>query len=276
MINSIKNINLIFIENPIARAYLYLFIKKKLTKNKIIFLSHYTLFKKLFLKLEFNNIFRNTKRYLKSPDVLILIKEIENYFELEENFLINMYKFENIFEFNNITYSKGPNINSDDNLNFFQNLEDKYFLNTSNKIYGQIFKSKKKFFHIHPGYIYKIRGCDGALNSINYYNSVGASIFLMNEKIDKGKILRRFERKYNKLNFPNFKKFSNYDLYNIWYSFFDPALRVSFLNRLIDENISLDDFIYLDMKNEKDKYYRFVEKKKLSEIFSKKLFSEIY
>jgi hypothetical protein len=82
--------------------------------------------------------------------------------------------------------------------------------------------------------------------------------------------------KYNKLNFPNFKKFSNYDLYNIWYSFFDPALRVSFLNRLIDENISLDDFIYLNMKNEKDNYYKFVEKKKLSEIFSKKLFSEIY
>mgnify|MGYP001423539025 FL=1 len=37
MTNNINNINLIFSENPIARAYLYLFIKEEMTNNEIFF-----------------------------------------------------------------------------------------------------------------------------------------------------------------------------------------------------------------------------------------------
>ena len=63
--------------------------------------------------------FKNTNKYLKNPDVKILIKEIEKYFNLEEDFLTNMYCFENIFKFKNLIYTKGPNINSNENLIFF-------------------------------------------------------------------------------------------------------------------------------------------------------------
>jgi len=99
MSNQIKNITLLFSENPVARAYLYLFIKKNLISNEIIYLNNKIIFNKFFLKLRHNTIFRNTKKYLKSSNVLIFIKNIEEYFGLERNFLINMYDFENILRF---------------------------------------------------------------------------------------------------------------------------------------------------------------------------------
>jgi len=274
MNNNIKNINLIFSENPIARAYLYLFIKEKMTSNKIFVLNHKTILNKFFLKLQFNTTFKNTKRYLKNSDVLIFIKEIEKLFDLEENFLVNMYNFENIFEFKNLIYAKGPDINSNENLVFFKKLNNLYFLNSSNIIYKNIFNSNKKFFHIHPGYMYKVRGCDGALNSINSYNSFGASFFLMKNKIDSGDILRRYEQSYHKLKLPNFKKYNVFDLYNIWFSFFDPALRVSFLKKLLNENIPLNYFEKIDLKNEENNYFKFIDKTKLYNIFLDKIFKD--
>jgi hypothetical protein len=242
--------------------------------NEIIYLNHKTIFNKFFLKLQFNNNFRNTKKYLKSPDVLILIKEIEKFFDLEENFLINMYCFENIFKFKNLIYAKGPNINSNENMNFFNKLNNEYFLNTSNIIYKNIFNSNKKFYHIHPGYIYKVRGCDGTLNSINNYNSLGASLFLMNKKIDSGDILKRYEQNYHKLSLPNFKKYNVNDLYNIWFSFFDPALRVSFLKKLLNENVSLNKFEKIDLNKEENNYFKFIDKTKLYKIFLDKIFKD--
>jgi len=274
MSNNIDKINLIFSENPIARAYLYLFIKKKMINNDVFFLNHKTIFNKFFLRLQFNNNFKNTKKYLKNPDVQILIKEIEKFFNLEENFLINMYCFENIFKFKNLIYTKGPNINSNENLIFFSKLNNKHFLNSSNTIYKNIFNSNKKFYHIHPGYIYKVRGCDGALNSINNYNSLGASFFLMNNKIDSGDILKRYEQNYHKLTLPNFKKYSIYDLYNIWFSFFDPALRVSFLNKLLNENISLNNFEKINLNNEENNYFKFIDETNLYKIFLNKIFKD--
>jgi hypothetical protein len=274
MSNNINNINLIFSENPIARAYLYLFTKEKMINNEIIYLNHKTIFNKFFLKLQFNNNFKNTKKYLKNPDVLILIKEIEKFFDLEENFLINMYCYENIFKFKNLIYAKGPNINSNENINFFNKLNNEHFLNTSNIIYKNIFNSNKKFYHIHPGYIYKVRGCDGALNSINNYNSLGASFFLMNKKIDSGDILKRYEQNYHKLTLPNFKKYNVNDLYNIWFSFFDPALRVSFLKKLLNENVSLNKFQKIDFNKEENNYFKFIDKTKLYKIFLDKIFKD--
>lgn len=275
MDNQIKNISLIFSENPVGRAYLYLFIKKNLISNEIIYLNQKTIFNNFFLKLNHNIVFRNTKKYLKSSNVLTLIRNIEKYFELDNNFLINMYNFENILKFENLKFVNKKDINNDLNLKFFKNLKENNFLNTSNVIFKNIFNSNKNFYHIHPGYMYKVRGCDGTLNSINYFNKIGASFFLMDNKIDNGKILSRFESEFKKLNFPKHTEFNVFDLYNIWFSFFDPALRVSFLNKLLDENISLDNFENINVNNEQNNYFTFIKKDQLKDLFLDKIFTDI-
>ena len=273
MSNQIKNITLIFSENPVARAYLYLFIQKDLISNELIYLNNKIIFNKFFLKLRHSTIFLNTKKYLKSSNVLIFIKNIEEYFGLEKNFLINMYDFENILKFQTIKFSHGPNINSDANLDFFKNLDEKNFLNTSNIIFKNIFNSNKNFYHIHPGYMYKIRGCDGTLNSIKNYNKIGATFFLMNNEIDGGKILKRYENEFIKFNLPKYSEFSSFDLYNIWFSFFDPALRVSFLSKILDENISLNNFQDINFDTEENSYFKFVKKNELNDLFTNKIFT---
>ena len=115
-LNNINNICLIFSENPIGRAYLYLLLKEKLVFNKIIYLDHKLIFNNFFLKLKHNLFIKNIKKYLKYKDVLTFIKNIENYFNLEENFLIEMYNFENIFKFKNVHFAKSSNINNKYNV----------------------------------------------------------------------------------------------------------------------------------------------------------------
>lgn len=274
MSDSICDINLIFSESPVSRAYLHLFAEEGRVLNNIILISHKSILNKFFLKLQYNHIFRFTKKYLRSPDVLIFINEVEKFFDLKKNFLKDMYNFENIYKFKNLIYANGPDINSASNINFFKNLENEYFLNSSNKIYKNIFNSNKKFYHIHPGYLYKVRGCDGTLNSIVNYESIGASIFLMDKKIDNGDILKRFEQKYYKLKFPNFEKYNEFDLYNIWFSFFDPALRVSFLRKLLKQQTSLNNFENIDKNNVENNYFKFINKNRLKEIFRDKIFKD--
>lgn len=265
--DNIKNISLVFSENPIARAYLYLLLKKNLNENKIIYLDNKLIFNNLFLKLRYNLAFKNTKKYLKSQKILSLVKNIEKYFDLDENFLIEMYNFENIFKFKNIAFAENNNINNHRNLKFFNELNEKNFLNSTNKILKDIFTSNKNFFHIHPGYLYKVRGADGTLNSIKYFNEIGASFYLMDEKIDNGKIIKRFRKDFNKISFPHKNEFGSFDLYNIWFSFFDPALRVSLLKKMIQEDTNIYDFLKIDKENEKDNYYSFIDKKELKDLF---------
>ena len=57
--------------------------------------------------------------------------------------------------------------------------------------------------------------------------------FLIERKIDTGKILKRFRMKFDKISFPGNEEFNSYDLYQIWFSFFDPALRVSLLKKML-------------------------------------------
>ncbi len=270
--NNIRNISLIFSENPIARAYLYLLIKEKLNFNKIIYLDQKLIFNNFFLRVKYNSVFSKTHKYLKSKNVLNFIRNIENYFNLDKNFLIEMYNFENIFKFKNIYYAKHADINNKNNIDFFKSMEQINFLNSTNKILKEIFNSNKNFFHIHPGYLYEVRGADGTLNSIKYFNEIGVSFYLMNEKIDSGKIINRIKEEFNKLSFPNYNEFNTYDLYNIWFSFFDPALRVSFLQKMIKENIILDKFLVNNQVKENNNYYSFIDKKELRKLFDEKIF----
>ena len=272
MKNRLNDICLVFSENPIARAYLYLFLKEDLISNKIIYLNSKFVFNKFFLKLNFNTTFNNTKKYLKSNNVLEFIKNIEKYFNLSDNFLIEMYNFENIFKFKNFHFAKSSDINNYNNIEFFKSLEDKNFLNTTNKILKNILDLNKNFYHIHPGYLYQVRGADASLNSIKYFNEIGASFYLMDKKIDTGKIIKKFKVKFNKIFFPNNDQFNNYDLYQIWFSFFDPALRVTLLKKMLDQNMNLDNFETINLKPQDNNYYSFIKKEELKKLFNNKIF----
>lgn len=272
MKNRLNDICLVFSENPIARAYLYLFLKEDLISNKIIYLNSKFIFNKFFLKLNFNTTFNNTKKYLKSNNVLEFIKNIEKYFNLSDNFLIEMYNFENIFKFKNFHFAKSSDINNYNNIEFFKSLEDKNFLNTTNKILKNILDLNKNFYHIHPGYLYQVRGADASLNSIKYFNEIGASFYLMDKKIDTGKIIKKFKVKFDKIFFPNNDQFNNYDLYQIWFSFFDPALRVMLLKKMLDQNMNLDNFETINLKPQDNNYYSFIKKEELKKLFNNKIF----
>lgn len=272
MNNSIRKISLIFSENPIARAYLYLFLKENLISNKIIYLNPAIIFNNFFLKLNFNINFKNTKKYLQSKNVLLFIKNVEKYFNLSKNFLMEMYNFENILKFKNIYYAKSHDINNNHNIQFFREIDEQNFLNTGNKILKNVLDTKKNFYHIHPGYLYKVRGADGTLNSIKHFNEVGATFFLMKKKIDSGKILKRFKMTFNRISFPNYNQFSSYDLYQIWYSFFDPALRVFLLNKMLNENTNLTSFEKNNLNTEESGYYSFINKKEIKDLFINRIF----
>ena len=271
-LNNINNICLIFSENPIGRAYLYLLLKEKLVFNKIIYLDHKLIFNNFFLKLKHNLFIKNIKKYLKYKDVLTFIKNIENHFNLEENFLIEMYNFENIFKFKNVHFAKSSNINNKYNVEFFTNLNENNFLISSNTLLKNILNSNKKFYHIHPGYLYKVRGADGTLNSIKYFNEIGSSFYLINNKIDSGKILTRMTYPYRKISFPNYKNFKIQDLYQIWFSFYDPAVRISLLRDILKKNIDLNNYLELDLVNEENNYYSFLKNKDLNDLFLNRIF----
>ena len=270
--NNIRNISLIFSENPIARAYLYLFIKEKLNLNKIVYLDQKLIFNNFFLRVKYKSVFSKTHKYLKSKNVLNFIRNIEQYFNLDQNFLIEMYNFENIFKFKNICFAKHLNINNKNNVNFFKDMKEINFLNSTNKILKNILDSDKNFYHVHPGYLYSVRGADGTLNSIKNYNEIGSSFYLMDKKIDSGKIIKRIKKKFDKIIFSNFKEYSTFDLYNIWFSFFDPAVRVSLLKNMIDKNISLNEFQNIDTKFEENNYYSFLSQEDLKKLFETKVF----
>lgn len=272
MNNSIRNISLIFSENPVARAYLYLFLRENLISNKIVYLNQKVIFNNFFLKLNFNNNFKHLNRYLRSKNVLMFIKNVEKFFNLSENFLIEMFKFENIFKFKNIYFAKSQDINNSNNIQFFREIDEQNFLNTGKEILKNIFDTKKNFYHIHPGYLYKVKGADGTLNSIKHFNEIGASSFLMNKKIDSGKILKRFQIKFEKICFPNYKEFSTYDLYQIWFYFFDPALRVFLLKQMLIENTKLTNFEINNLETKEDEYFSFVNKEEIKDLFYDKIF----
>ena len=67
-----------------------------------------------------------------------LIKDIEEFFNLDKDFLIEMYRFENIYKLKNMEFDRHPDINNKLNINYFKNIKEVNFLNTTNKILKSI------------------------------------------------------------------------------------------------------------------------------------------
>ena len=264
-----NNLSLIFFENPIARGYLNILLKKKLFDSSIIYFSKYSNFK-LYRKYLFKRNNHYPLVFLKDIKIVKLIEQFEEFFSFRNNFVIDMYKYDNIENFPNIKYFNCESINS---KSFIENIvkdESKHYLISYQQILKEVFISNKNFYHIHPGYLPLIKGADGSLHSILKFNSVGCSFFKMNERIDEGEIINRVKFKFNKFRF-DYENFYDWKtLYRIWFSFFDPLLRCYMLDLFLDNRFSLKNSIK-NNKNEKSQYYTFMNSKEL-ELSFKKIF----
>ena len=182
-----------------------------------------------------------------------------------------MYDFDNIKSFNNVSKINSNSINSQHTVDFLKNHKSLFFLNTGKEILKEVFKINKTFFHIHPGYLPKVKGADGSLHSIDKFNEVGCSLFEMTKKIDDGKVLRRFKRNFDQFELKNINSFKTKDLYRIWFSFFDPALRAFLFKETIEGYLNLKNkSLYKKYDKETPNYWSFMNDIQLKKTFSKK------
>lgn len=74
----------------------------------------------------------------------------------------------------------------------------KYYIHCTAKIVPGYFLKKRIFLNAHPGILPQNRGVDALKNSIINCWPIGASLHIINEKIDSGKILKRSRISINK------------------------------------------------------------------------------
>ncbi len=266
-----KNIPIIFDENPISRAYLKLFLKENLVSNQIIYLGNNFIFpSKIMLLFKFHKRNFYALELLKRKGIDAFLSQIENFFSLERNFIRDMFNFKNLYEFKSMDYIKSPSINSNLLIEKIKNSNHDAYLISGKQILKQVLKTEKKFIHVHPAYLPEIRGADGSLHSINKNNQYGSTAFFVNEGIDTGEIIYREKYEFKKLKLENLKNFNVNDLYRLWFSFVDPIIRITNLIKLIkSENTTFEnDKSRLKIEG-KGEYFSFMEKQQLEEVFKK-------
>ena len=265
----VSDLPIIFVENPISRAYIKVLSDKKLFDTEIIYLNQ-TYSIGFLEKVNFKTVNHFPLHFLKNKEVKFLIDQIEDYFNLSRGFIENIYNFQNIKSFNNIIKINSNSINSKQTMTVLKKHNGSSYLNTGKEILKDVFLTKKSFFHIHPGYLPKVKGADGSLHSIDKFNEVGCSFFKMTKKIDDGKILNRLKLDFKQLNLKKLNNFSTKDLYRIWFSFFDPALRAYMLKNLIETNTDISDIkLHKTFTNEDSNYYSFMNQNTRRNTFNK-------
>jgi hypothetical protein len=148
--------------------------------------------------------------------------------------------------------------------------EDKFYLNTGKQILKEILDTKKKFIHIHPGYLPLVKGADGSLHSIDKFDFLGVSSFIMEKKIDHGKIIEREKLSLPYFKLKNFEKYKIADIYRIWFAFVDPLLRTYHLRNLVEKKIDIhNNQIYPNHTKENENYFTFMSNAELERTFKK-------
>lgn len=256
------NIGLIYQEGPIARSYLEVLNFKKIKISKL-----YCLNKNWFLtgniksRIKFYTINSFAIKFLSNKNNLLFLKNLQEYFNLSENFFQNIY-LEKIMKISMYDYDfVGTSLNTEKFIKTLKKDNNRILLNSSNLIFKNVLKYKKNILHIHPGYLPEIRGADASLWSILKLNCYSSTAFYINNNIDEGKILYR--EKFPIKKFKLFKIYNASDLNKIWFSFIDPAIRSSNLINLIDKKKILSE---PDINNVDGKYYSFMDDKKKNSI----------
>tara|TARA_B100000989_G_scaffold124353_1_gene92014 strand:+ start:597 stop:1409 length:813 start_codon:yes stop_codon:yes gene_type:complete len=265
----VSELPIIFVENPISRFYLKVLIDKNIFDTEIIYLNN-TFSIQFLEKFNFKSINHYPLLFLKKREIIYFIDQVEDFFNLERGFIKSAYNFKNINFFKNISKINSRSINSEETINFLKSHKSFSYLNTGKQILKEVFLTKKSFFHIHPGYLPKVKGADGTLHSIQKFNEVGCSFFEMTKKIDDGKILNRIKLDFKQFDFKNINFFDEKDLYRLWFSFFDPALRAYMFKSLIEKKIDTSDMkIYKTYDQEDSNYYSFMSENNKKITFNK-------
>ena len=264
----LKNFSLIFDEGPIARAYFALFQTKNIKLDNLFYLCKSFYFtKKICLNLKYYYRNHYPIEFIKTNKFDYFFRQIEEYFDLEKNFIKSMYDHQNLFDLSNFIFISSSSINSKKLIKNLISSNSEIFINTGKQILNESLTINKKFLHIHPAQLPNIRGADGSLHSISKLNTFSSSAFFMDEKIDRGEIIFSEKKELIKFKLNNFADYTIKDLYRIWFAFVDPIIRVSNLNKLL---IGVSLKINNDDKNIKDsKYYKFMNKKDLENCFQK-------
>ena len=260
----INDLDVIFFENPISRYYIN-FLKNIKFSKKIIIISKYNYFKKIYNIKNF--IYKNNFPilFLKKKSNDYFISFVEDYFNLGKNFVRESYNFSNLCDFNTV-YVNSNSINS---LEFISYLGDQKNLNLlytgKELIKNKVLKLENNFFHFHPGYLPEMRGADISLRSVFYKDNIGCSLFKINNMIDKGDIILREKSFVNKSDFKLLGKLNTDEFYNFWYSFIDPSIRLNLLKKTFQNKTNLFD-VSLTHKLEANNYYTFLSKKEIFDI----------
>ena len=262
---------LIFFEGPISRAYANYFKKKNIKLNNIIYLSNKNfkfLPNKISIKL---NYYRNNYHALQLLKIELFKKNkklISNHFNLDDDFITDMYSnFDLKTIADKVFYISDDNINSEKLFDKLKEIKKQKFIFTGGGIVKKkIFGVGHDLIHIHPGYLPNIKGADGILWSTLKYNYIGVSSFIMNEKIDEGKIIGREKKNIFKLKLSD-EKITNKDLYRFIFSFIDPLLRTWHLNRIIGKfpNIAPQN---IDISEENNDYFSFMDSENFKKVKS--------
>ncbi len=245
-------INVLFYENPIARAYLEMLYSLKLKPKKIIHLiperdivSKRKIGRFLPLKMRqkyIHNIQLSKISYWpryfihKHKDLCdILFKELKESLHIKNSSITGLAKLKPLKLFSNeiiqITYD---------------GFKDKRFLD-SIKLTGSEFslftgggiipknifdETNAKLLHIHPGFLPDIRGADCFYWSLMLAERTSASCFIMDSGIDTGEVINaKFLPKLKLLNCT--KGLSEEMIYRLIYSFVDPWIRAAVLRDTI-------------------------------------------
>jgi hypothetical protein len=266
-----NDLNIIFDEGPIARAYITLIEQEKIELKKKIILLNNDYFKNFFFRKKF--LIRNhfALKYLADKKVFSLINQIEKFLKFDLGFCEKMYNFNNSYYDDKTIQIKSDNINSLQLSNLLKNIDEKLiFLNTTKQILKEPLKTNHKFIHIHPGYLPYLKGMDCSLWGISKRNKLGVSSFFINNEIDCGEIIDREELEAPKFFFENQKDYNNYDKYCIWFSFFDPLLRAAHLKKILKLKIENINHLKITKEQfEKSQYFKKMDEKKLDYVFKK-------
>lgn len=256
-------------EGPISRCYLELTKRKDFKFNEIIYLGKKTLFpKNLYINYKYNLINRKPLIFLKDKNIGKLIRDVEEYFNLGNNFFRDAYSYYDISNrCQNFYFSKSSNINSRENIKILQETKSLRFLNSGKVILKEILDQNKEFLHIHPAYLPEIKGADGSLWNIVKKKNFAGSFFILDKKIDNGNIIFRDSFKLKKFKYLDSKYIVN--LYDIWFSFVDPAIRCNILEKVIINKHLNDKPIINSIGGE---YFTFMSKEDRTEILKEMLY----
>lgn len=228
--------DIIFEDGPIARFYISAFANNQNLNSIIIPVKNY-IFKDYYLYKNFLVNNSNALKHLKKKYSELISLSMSKTLNLNKFDLKKIYNFKNCFLKDKVVYIKSESLDSPEILNYLNKLGNSLILNTSKKKLTNLIKSNKNILHIHPGFLPEYKGYDCSLYSLYNNNKLGVSSFFMNKDLDSGKIIMREEI----LNV-RFKNIFNRDvsvneIYNIWYAFAEPQLRVSHLSKILNKEI---------------------------------------